>query len=268
MVQGWDGSQWSDVPDDGFDGSVFSDVPVKGFDGQQFVRLDTSIPDSVVNQYPFSTFGPSTWTDNVGSADMSVSGLTTDTFSNGEDSVLGDGTGDYGQSSADIIGNKETFGFAMTWQASSLSTSDNVVYHGIRETVSTGNFSYIDNNSNGGTIRLLLRDDNGNSTQVGTDNQYDDGNPHSIIINKSSDSPSDWDFYIDDMSTTVSTSILADQGFSSSDFAGSLDPAFFAANSDGTIETHANIDIGIFEINNEPYTQTEREDFVSRRPEM
>ncbi|HMA77781.1 MAG TPA: carboxypeptidase-like regulatory domain-containing protein, partial [Candidatus Paceibacterota bacterium] len=35
-----------------------------------------AIPDSVVHQYPVSTFTTSTWSDAVGSADMTVNGLT------------------------------------------------------------------------------------------------------------------------------------------------------------------------------------------------
>lgn len=230
----------------------------------------TEIPKSVVHQWNANIYSDP-WSDTVGNADMSVTGLSSSTFSNGEDSVSSDGQDDYGKASVENLGSKETFGFAMTWQASNLPDSSRVVYFGSYDTVngSTGNISSINNGINdGGTITLNLRDDNGNASIVHTDNEYDDGSPHAIVINKKSDNTSDWEIYVDDMSSTVSTTVDRDQGFNHSNYVDQLDPYFFTENKDGSGRDYAPFKAGVFEINNQPYTQQEREDFVSRRPEV
>jgi len=222
------------------------------------------IPDSVVYQYPFSTFTPSTWTDNVGSADMTVNGMSASTFSNGEDSVFGDGTDDYGLAPGpELIPQNETFGVAMTCQFSGQSTTE--FWFGVEDGNATGRFQL---RSGSGEFQLILSDDAGDTLFVETNSAYDDGTPKAVIINKTGSSAADINFYVDDMSAAVSKTINTDQAFTPGAYTPAFDLGFWCRNDNGSqdlfIEGHA----GIFEFNSAPYTQTEREKFVGRRPEV
>jgi len=158
MVQGWDGSQWTDVPDDGFDGSAFSDVPVKGFDGQQFVRLDSSIPDSV--EYRFvasSTSDGSDWTSETGNLTLSVSGTTNIVSNglNGEDYISYTSNGQHGE---DPITNiSQPYAITAVWQYPTLGQP------GSRGVGTDGTNAFIDPDGGAGEISATgsLRLDSG-----------------------------------------------------------------------------------------------------------
>ena len=223
---------------------------------------EDDIPDSVESQWRREEFADP-WPANVGDVDMSVSGLSKSTFSNGEDSVFGDGTDAHGLASGpETLATNETFGIAFTIQYPNPDQFD--TFFGC---TGDGQF-FIRDPSGSGTIEIALQDSNSNNLNVETDNQYDDGNPHPIIINKRGNSASDIGFYVDDMTTEQSTTINNDQGFDHTNYNLSTDWAFWARNTDGTIDSNIEADMGVIELNSNPYSEEEREEFVSRRPEV
>ena len=230
--------------------------------------LSSLIPDSVVHQYPYSTFSTSTWSDNVGGAGMTVNGMVSDTFGNGESSVFGDGTDDYGLADGpQNLPQNETFGVALTLEDP--SGSDTSYWMGS----SDGNASiwlYDSNFTDGttGEMQFAVQDNNGNSIIVETDSSIADGNIHLIVWNKNSNSAAGVDIYVDDMSTTVPTTAREEQAFDHTNYTNAEPMGFFAERRDGSINNYKSYDAGIFEFNTEPYTQTERDELKARRPEV
>jgi hypothetical protein len=238
------------------------------------VQSATTVPSSVTHQYRAEDFA-SPWPDNVGSADMSVSGLSSSTFGNGEDSVAGDGTDDIGTASGpETLYENETWGIAITFSASGLSNGGR--FWGYADTTVSPARGFqvgeaADSTGTNGKLEYDIFDDSGNELRAETDNAYDDGNPHLLVINKNGNSTVDINFYVDDMSTTVASTSLNNQNFDHTDVTATQDMGFFARNRDssnGGADLHVDADIGLFEFNSDPYNQSERTDLKSRRPEV
>jgi len=222
-------------------------------------------PSTVVHQYVAENFA-SPWLDEVGSADMAVNGMTASTFSNGQESVSGDGTDDYGQSNGpeDLPQNK-SFGIAFTFVSS--DTSDPSTWFSSRDINARLSIVDIDffSGSNG-QIATIVADDNGNQFIEETDSAYVDGNIHAVIINKVDNSRIN--FYVDTMTNAVNSTTQQSQGFDHSNYTNSFDMTFFAENDSGTIQNYKDMEFGAIEFNTETYTEQERKDFVARRPEV
>jgi len=221
------------------------------------------IPDSVEYNWSAEDFA-SPWPNAVGEADMTVSGLATSTFSNGETSVSGDGDG-YGFSSAEELGDLETWGFAFTISASSADVGDGDVVAGKVDNDSNDIFYF---GTQGENCRFFWRiDDNSVVVDGGT---IIDGSVTPVVVNKTGDGSGDIEIYTGDMSTDTST-IEQDEGplnHTDNNLSG-LDWGFWARNDGlGGVERTIQADIGVFEFNTSPYTLTEREGFVGRRPEV
>jgi len=200
--------------------------------------------------------------------------MVADTFSNGEGSVFGDGTDDYGLANGpEQLPQSESFGVAFTFQTDGgLQSSKS--YFGALEDVgtteadhfwfATGIFGPT------GDVEVLLQSENANrqSLYVYTDNAFNDGIPKACVINKSGNSAADIDIYITDMSTPVSKSVARDEGFTPGNYDNPADVGFFSRNILGAIDQNISAHMGIIEFNGEPYSQAERDNFVSRRPEV
>jgi len=251
----------SEIQEATIDGQDVSEITI---DGQQAAELNV-IPDSVVHQYTAENFA-TPWLDNIGSADMTVDNLTSSTFGNGEDSVAGDGTDDHGLSSGpETLGESFEFGLAFTVSSPGLNDLD--TFFGT--TLNSQEFNVATSDRFGGTPgNISFRLDHGtNSSQVATGNTIvDDGSTHAVVINKPSDSVADWQIYIDDM--TVNTISNRDGGFDHTQASFTTDLGFFADNQNGSMRRFAEASIGVIEFNSSTYSQTEREAFVQRRPEV
>jgi hypothetical protein len=200
---------------------------------------------------------------------MSVNGMVSDTFSNGEDSVFGDGADDYGQATGpETLPQNETFGVAFTFE--STDKTDLSTWFGFGLGPST-QFTVEDNDGftgANGLIAFRLEDDNGNDLTVQTDSDYVDGNPHLVVINKGGNAGSNVDIYVDDMTTPTSSTVQEDDGFDHTSFTQTNDMMFYAVNDAGSPTNHKEMDAGIFEFNTEQYTESERTDLKNRRPEV
>lgn len=244
------------------DGSQASEVVAP--DGSVVWTAAADIPDSVVYQYVAENFG-SPWPDEVQSADMTVNGLTASTFANGETSVSGDGNSDHGLADGpESLGGLQEFGIAFTIQFSAPSPDSR-----LGGSIASGGRINIKTNTNGpqGGIELSLSDGT-NFLDVFTDNAYDDGTARAVVINKTGNTGSDIDVYVDDMTTPVPTTAATDDGFNPSNYTNERDFGFYALNNDGTIEFNTDFNAGVFEFWDSPPNQSEREGFVSRRPEV
>ena len=148
------------------------------------------IPDSVALQYSAETFEEGEgWEDDTGTADMSVSGLSTTTLSDGSDGVQGDGTDDHGL--VDIpssLEGSELSDFALEFRIES-TTSDFTRLFGTRndgEEPSFQVFSNVDEAGSGdsGNIKLRIDDEDGNEFHIAFDEAPDlfDGNVHTVTF--------------------------------------------------------------------------------------
>ena len=222
----------------------------------------SAIPDSVENQYPAEDF-ESPWPDQVGDADMSVTGLSKTTL-NGSDVVTADGQDDHGVSDILDLGGQQTWGFAMTF-ATSVSGDDFPQIIGISDTSFDNSLSIIIRDTGVISYQWTIND---NQTRVTSSDAVNDGELKSIIINKNGDAADDIEIYVEDM-TTDESSISSDANLDSSNWP--LDDSYgiYARRvTDGTVDQNIAADAGVFEFSNQPYSQSEREDFISRRPEV
>ena len=224
-----------------------------------------AIPDSVEYQYVAENFA-SPWPDEVGDADMSVNGLGSSTFSNGENSVNGDGSSDDGTADGpQTLSENQSFGIGITAEYSSVSSGDAIiaVSHGFDPVLTVR----ID--SSDGEIRFRVSDDNGNRLRIITDNGFADGNPHLIVLNKTGDSASDMDIYVDNMETAESVTVDDDDNFDHTNVTMTADMGFWNRNDGGTLQSdNIAMDAGIFEFKTTAYSEDERKNLKSRRPEV
>jgi hypothetical protein len=229
-----------------------------------------NVPDSVVHQYRGENFTTSTWPDSAPSgpeADMSINGVSATTL-NGDRAASSDGVDDFGVVDGGgpqtLPAQSDSFGVAFTFESSQIK--DRPAFSGVIN--NTGSiFAITDNVSNdgkNGNIDFFLRDDNGSDLSVSTvDNTFFDGAVHLVCINKLDDTTVD--MYVDDMS--IAKGVSTDKiGFSSADYSADSPMAFFARNNTGTIQRHRKFDAGLFEFNEETYSQQDRLDLLRRAP--
>jgi len=235
------------------------DVTQITIDGQDVL---STIPDSVQYQHRAEDFA-SPWPANIGtSSGTIIGGTSTTTFSNNQVAVEGDGNDDgVTADGPEQLPTNTTFGVAVTAQFTSTS---NDIFGAVDGSGNVADFRL------SGNLEFLVRDRvNGNALKVTTGtNEFADGNPHAIVINKRSNDANDIEFYVDDMSTDISA-VATNKAFSTSDYANDGSMGYFArAKDNGSLERHRNVKCGVFEWNTEPYSQSERDGFVSRRPEV
>ena len=249
-----------------YDGSSFQEVaavqqadgstaPVYRWDGSQWVKIYPSgAPSSVVAQFDGSTFstGDGTWQDDVGSADMSITGDPQSvSLSDGSDGVEGDGVDDHGLYPFPLSGSDlQSFAIEFTYQTT--ATGENAILG-----VNNGNqqiFIFHNLNSNfssdDGNLYLKLQDADGNQVSFGPDSaDVNDGNIHNIIMNINDAPTNDVEVQIDG---TVQ-SITKTQPNSPDNFGSwSYDMAKFARNNTGTVQDYANLSYGTIRIHDSP----------------
>jgi hypothetical protein len=239
----------------------------------QVIEIEvTDIPDSVLYQWDFIdnfSQGDTTVEDSVGSVDMSLTGDHQDATIGGESGAEGDGTDDYGTAAVANIGQNETFGWAGTFILPSVSSFKS--FWGVSDSGGGSNRVALFTGGNGpvGSIEIQLASSSEeDNLRKYTDNTFDDGTVHSCVINKNGDNTADVNIYVDDMTTAKPASTVGNDSFSHSQYSQSRDVAFWARNNGGTITEYLNVTFGVIEFNSEPYSQTERENFATRRPEV
>jgi hypothetical protein len=245
-----------------------------------FLRVQTSqgvfsitntsgTPNSVNNQYKGRNFTTSTWTDSVGTADMSVNGVNvSSTTLNGSRAASSDGVDDIATANGpQDLPKQKTFGFSFTFRTT--DTTDGTDWLGVSD--SGGRFAVTDSNVRDGTNGELLvdiTDSNDNSLFVQTASSFADGFGHLACINVNGDSASDIVIYIDDMSQSggVATQIEVDDPFDNSLYNVSTDMGFFDRNSPSGASREKDLKSSFFEFNSEPYTRQERQELLKRAP--
>jgi hypothetical protein len=236
---------------------------------RSLVRLPRiSVPDSVEHQYRAENFTQTVWPDTAGNADMLINGPVQGTIS-GEPSVSSDGVDDSATSSGpETVVTQTEYGVAFT--LNSIDTTDLSVFLGANG--SDGAFNLNDSDFNDGStgdLKLKIDDNSGSDIDVESTQVVCDGVTHLICVNKRGDSGSQVEFYIDDMTTQATTTVHNnDTGFDSQNYTISADMGFFSLNNQGTTVNFKSLDFGLIEFNSEPYTQTERENIIGRRPEV
>lgn len=233
-------------------------------------------PDTLLYQYDMISDwsqGETTVVDNISSSDMSLSGDFQDSIIGSQTGIKGDGTDDYGLVDNTDIGTYDKFGFATTFNWPSSMTGallgvsddgngDNRVQIGMGM---GGQGGY----TNSGQINLEVSDSNSNRIAKKTSGTFDNGNTYAMIINKNGNSVSDISFYIDDMSSEVSTTNeFNNSSYNPSNFNQSREIAYFARRNGTSIDNKFSGTIGVFEFNSSPYTEEERLDFIQRRSEV
>lgn len=250
----------TDISGATIDGTDVSEITI---DGEVAWSDVPDIPDSVVYQWRVEEFADP-WPANVGDEDMSITGLSSSTFSNDEDSVYGDE--DYGRADGpQKLPKNEQFTVAFTTEYP--NQAGDVYWGGSQDGV---NDIQIRTDAEGpdGNIGFVLTDDYINRLRVHTDSAYG-GDERAVVIVKSGNSTSDIDIYVDDMDTPVAKSVVNDQAFDPGIYSNSEDFVFWDWTNGGKFQ-YQNIeaDVGVFEFANEAYDQAQREGFVSRRPEV
>lgn len=225
------------------------------------------IPDSVEYQWRSEDFAD-IWPAYVSDRSMSVNGISRSSFLNDATSVFADGNSTFGMANGpQNLPKNESFGIGLTTQYN--RAADITSWVGVDDGTNRFLIQQDDNadNTTAGNIGLDLIDGNDHQIRLATQETFNDGNPHCVIINKYSDDDSGVDIYVDDMADARPTSTSYNSGFSHMEYNAERDLAFFARNNNGTISAAIEAHVGVFEFNSKPYTESERRDFAYRRPE-
>ena len=233
---------------------------VRSGDGRVFFEGD-AIADT--HAYLVEDFAEP-WPDAVGDVDMSVSGLSTSTFDNGEDSVSADGSS-HGLANISEFFSQQTFGIAFTIATTDDGFEDYMSVHD----GSRFNFGTNENRDPVGNLYWNMVDENSNLIGIYTDENFSDGSVRPVVINKNGDSANDMSMFVGDMETEQSVIIDGDDsGFDHQDVNITEELAFFARNEDGTIRSNSTADMGAIEFNSSPLDESQRQSFVDSRPEV
>ena len=162
----------------------------------------SAIPDSVVNQYLVEDFTESNWPDSEGDVDINtISGLSVESNAIGDtDAVVGDGTDDYGQADgAPDIDLSGSWAVSVPFETEADETERMIAFDESGDSrfdliANGGGFSGNINN-----LGIRITDENGNSLRTDTQTDFADGEPHHLILQASSPSLDDLEFYVDDM---------------------------------------------------------------------
>jgi hypothetical protein len=227
-------------------------------------------PDSVVHQYLGQNFTTSGWTDSVGNADMSVTGVSKSTLL-GSPAGSGDGVDDIAIAPKGTVetlpGQSDSFGLAFTFSSS--DTTDNSLLMGCRDSIGTI-FQIMDldfrDGSNG---ELAFRvGSNGNALQKETDNVVFDGTANLAVLNKRSNDAQDMEIYIgttnSDLQTPVPSTVRINQSFDHTNYSMSDQMGFFAQTTGRGGKNFKDCTLSFIEFNEEPYSQQEREELFER----
>lgn len=209
--------------------------------------LAEAFPESVIHHYDPDNFSTSSWPDEVGASDFSsITNLSyDDTAFGGSGGVTSAGGG---EGETDTMG---TFGSNMD--------SDFSISIPFQTTENDAALLGVDGNNNtacyiavgdpfgvgwgSGSIVLTISDSDDDRVSVYTDSSYNDGSSHHAIINKTGNSASGINIYIDNMDSAVSTSTESDAPFDNpDDFDSNM--AYFARNSGGSVSNRLVAELG------------------------
>jgi len=233
---------------------------VVGPDGS--VLKEASIPDSVVDQFSAGNF-TDPWQNSVGGRDsMTVNGLSSTTV-DGNPTVSGEGGSDHGLADVfDVDAEGGGFGLAVTVRPRSTNTR----FMGRFDSAFDNGFSFR------AIPELNIRlDSGGDQIQTQSTTELDDTKMYACIVNVLGPDATDIELYIDDVTdgSMEQSVVYNDAGYNTDNFVNpGVDPMFFAENHDGSVAVSEPMDIGVIEINSDPYTENERLGFLNRRPEV
>jgi hypothetical protein len=214
-------------------------------------------PDSLVHQYRSENFTPTQWSDSIGNADMSVTGLSQQTR-NGEEIIRSDGVDDIGKADGpQLLAGSDSFAVAVSFNSS--DQTDGTVLLGA--TSGSSAFEIVDadffDGSNGEVV-LNLADSNSDQLVLESQSVFFDGSSHVLIWNKRGNTPQDIELYVDSMTSPVTLITQQSTGFDSTAFNSSADMGFFASNDSGTGVDFKSADMRQIEFFTEPLSEEER----------
>lgn len=191
-------------------------------------RITESEADSKLAHRWYLSSDSSPFPDQIGSADGTNYGPTQVTGDWVDGAARdGDGADDYVETTTwGSFGSNMDTGWAIAF---SINTSDG----GFSSIIGTdANYLRLDIagvDGGSGTLTWFMRDDGGNDLHVGTDNRYDDGSPHRVVFNKTGNTASDLEIWVD--GTDVAQSVYRDESWGTvSDFSNPV-PLFCRYNS-------------------------------------
>jgi hypothetical protein len=242
-----------------------------GDDPAQFrstVRLPqaAAVPDSVIHQYRGENFTTSSWPDSVGNADMTIIGASVSAL-NGVKAASFDGADDHGiipSKPLRTLPEQPAFSVALVFQDT--STISNTRWLGARNgstRMQVADFDFSDGQT--GNVGFIVEDGNDGFIKE-TDRTFNDGQPHLVVISKQSDLSGSVEFYIDDMTTPVNSTVTLSGQFDSSNYSISRNTFVGATNSGVGASKHRDTTISFLEFSEEPYSLSERQALTQRAP--
>jgi len=200
--------------------------------------LFSAIPDSAINQYQFTDFSTSEWSDSIGSLNLTtISGLQADgTAFDGTGGVESPTQGDFAQDSQfSFLQNNyySQWAFAVgfsTTDNNGFLWSINSVNNGFNHTINCG----IGRDATNGHIGIGRRFNSNSATQVESNVPVNDGNEYVALIQSTGPAASDLEIYFEPSVNSATINASGATGTSSESFS-STDMTYFARNDQGTI---------------------------------
>ncbi|AFH21854.1 hypothetical protein OSG_eHP11_00035 [environmental Halophage eHP-11] len=226
----------------------------------QTIGVPNTIPDFVINQYLFSDFTTSEWTDSAGSLNLTtISGLQADgTAFGGNGGVKSPSAGDYAQDGEfTFLENNYYSKWAVAF---GFSTSDNDILFGVNDTVVT--FDDFIQTEIGGTVDAghlgYGRRYAGNSiTRIQSDVAVNDGSDYAVIIQSTGPTATDLEIYFK-ASVDSATVVNSGRDGTGSESFDSTDMTYFTRNNGGTVESGITATLTGIRWFNNSLTQSER----------
>ena len=185
----------TDAFSDDDEGEVFVVETVIGTRTEATFEVEVSdIPDSAVYYWLGESFADP-WPDDVQELDMSVTGLSSTTV-DGHDAVAGDGTDGGGE--ANIEDYASDWDGEAAFEIAFRTTDDEVCFVGFNDdtgrfAIGVGNANFT-NGETSGVFTVRFEDDGGNTLEFEGETIINDGELHSLVINKTGNSWSNGDF--------------------------------------------------------------------------
>jgi hypothetical protein len=223
-------------------------------------------PSSVAHQYTGDNFTTSTWPDNIGNADMSINGVSASTL-NGDRAASSDGVDDFGETptgTVETLASKKNFAVAFVFSGLSFTFAKS--FFGLSNSfepafnIRSGGFG------TAGSVEFTVADNGNNLLAKSTQNTFDNGTAHLVVINKSGNNVSDISIYIDDMKNKALDTAHRNENFDNTNITFSREMTFFARDNSGSTTDFIDINYPFIEFNEETYSQQDRLNLKQRAP--
>jgi len=225
----------------------------------------SAIPDSVVYQYLMNEGSGQTLADSIGNEEISTNfeNWVSDSEYEGGYKIVSDGVDDSGDDGTmGNFGSTMDTNFAIGLQCEFDHTNAEAILGVLNDGENTL-LNIVPNFGTSGALAIDIRSDNGNLQRIET-GQINDGDRKTVLFNKTGQSASDMEVYVNDPDTDVSSVNINDGDHGTfSDFEYNM--TYFARDNRGSVDSYFDGGLGLVEWFDDSLSSQERSDWFAAR---